>query len=70
MPPPPPRAAAAQLPDFPTLGAVCRGRVSGTMGTGCFIELVGFSQKVQPWESVRLCVRVRARAFVRACVCA
>ena len=44
MPPPPPKRPA--LPEFPDLGGVYRGKVSGTMGTGCFIEMNGFAKRV------------------------
>ncbi|GLC45966.1 hypothetical protein PLESTB_001624100 [Pleodorina starrii] len=44
-PPPPPKRPA--LPENPELGGVYRGRVTGTMGTGCFVELINFARKVE-----------------------
>ncbi|EFJ49720.1 hypothetical protein VOLCADRAFT_104170 [Volvox carteri f. nagariensis] len=44
-PPPPPKRPA--LPDAPELGGVYRGRVTGTMGTGCFVELINFAKKME-----------------------
>lgn len=43
-PPPPPKRPT--LPEAPELGGVYRGRVTGTMGTGCFVELLNFAKKV------------------------
>ncbi|PNW79554.1 hypothetical protein CHLRE_08g358563v5 [Chlamydomonas reinhardtii] len=45
LPPPPPKRPA--LPDGPELGGVYRGKVTGTMGTGCFVELCGMSRPVE-----------------------
>ncbi|KAG2430993.1 hypothetical protein HYH02_013525 [Chlamydomonas schloesseri] len=45
FPPPPPKRPA--LPDGPELGGVYRGKVTGTMGTGCFVELNGMSRPVE-----------------------
>ncbi|PNH07175.1 putative pre-mRNA-splicing factor ATP-dependent RNA helicase, partial [Tetrabaena socialis] len=46
-PPAPKRPAPAPLPDAAELGGVYRGRVTGTMGTGCFVELINLARKVE-----------------------
>lgn len=46
FPPPPPPDAAAPMLDEPAMGGVYRGKVSGVMEFGCFVELQGFRRKV------------------------
>lgn len=45
MPPPPPRPEPSS--DKPELYKCYRGRVSGIMDFGCFVELLGFRSKAE-----------------------
>ena len=45
--PPPPPSSSSQLLDEPQIYSIYRGRVTGAMDFGCFVELQGFRNKVE-----------------------